>query len=763
MPNCDNRHWPFRLDTATGKLLRRCCAASVLLTLFCLIASSSLLLPQAAFASQTRLALVLGGGGARGGAHVGILKQLDAHGIVPDIIVGTSFGSLVGGLYAAGNSGAEIEALLQHAQLGELFQQITPRDTRSFRRKEDDSNLLVKLNLRLDGRKVLLPNSLVSAHNFRMWLKDQLVAYPDAQQYFGLDVKFAAVGTDLVNGREIVLDSGLLEESIYASMALPGLMEPVDRGTQLIVDGGLVNNLPISTAMDMGATHIIAVDVGTPFYDKADINSSVDAIDQMARLLTRGNTEDTIRNAENNDQILLFRPNLDDISTASFDKINLAFAEGERVAKLRDSEIQAFKGISARGDRPIAKARAGAADGLNIASVNFTTDSRLSDRFLASHLSLHEGDQFNRQVFEKGVQRLYGTELFNRIVYSTHIQDTETTDVSVNVLEKRGRSFVQFGLTIDQDFEDVSEFGLGLAYTKTQLNSQGAEWRTKLEVATDTSVTTELYQPFGSQFQYFASASMEYSLPMEENRESGDSSRFDVYFGQIALGRYFSNWGSLSWEYGEGEAGDNSPEDLRFDVTHINFQRDTLNDPAFPTSGLRFSLSDRWTNFKATALDIPVVRSNEASVDVAKFVTDNNHTAALWGTVAANLTSGTQDSLTAGGFLNLSGFEKDSLNVNKMMIVRALYYHQLTDKGLTNVFNIPLYLGGSLEHGSLRFGEERSGRSQTITAASVFVGANSVLGPLFLGVGRSDSGEERVYLSLGRPFVYELTSRKLQL
>lgn len=695
---------------------------------------------------------------------MGILKQLDAHGIVPDIIVGTSFGALVGGLYAAGNSGAEIETLLKQAKLDKLFQQITPRNSRSFRRKEDDNNLLVKLNLRLDGRKVLLPNSLISAHNFRLWLKDQLIAYPGTEQYYGLDTKFATVGTDLINGHEIVLDSGSLEESIYASMALPGLMEPVDRGSQLIVDGGLVNNLPISTAINMGATHVIAVDVGTPFYNKEDINSSIDSIDQMARLLTRGNTEEGIQSASTNEQILLFRPDLNDISTASFQKIDLAIDKGERVAKLRDREIQQFKGISARQDRPIVRAQTGAADGLPIGSLNFTTDSRLSDRFLGAHFTLKEGDRFNRPEFERGIQRLYGTELFNRIVYTTNVNDNETADVSVNVLEKRGRSFVQFGLTIDQDFKNVSEFGLGLAYTKSQLNSLGGEWRTKLNVKKESGVTTEFYQPFGSRLQYFAAASLDYSMQKEDSDVSATNSpRLDVYVGQVALGRYFSNWGSLSLEYAEGRVGGDQFDGLQLEVTQLTLQRDTLNDPAFPTSGLRFSLTDHWSNIKTKLPQLPVLRANELSLDVAKFVSKNNHTLALWGTAAANLASGTQDTLSAGGFLNLSGYERQSISAKQMMILRTLYYHQLSDKGLTNVFNIPVYIGGSVEHGSLRFDDASESRPRSITAGSVFVGANSVLGPLFLGVGRSDSGEERVYLSLGRPFVYELTSTKLKL
>lgn len=735
-----------------------------------LLLCSVLAASSSAYAAESKLALVLGGGGARGGAHIGILKQLDAHGIVPDIIVGTSFGSLIGGLYAAGNSGEEVEAIIKNAELENLFQQISPRQSRSFRRKQDDSELLVKLHIRFEDGKLLLPDGLVSPHRFRLWLADQFKDFKAENQFSDLDVQFATVGTDLVNGDQLVLQQGAIDESIYASMALPGLMQPVDRGEQLIVDGGLVNNLPISAAREMGATHIIAVDVGTPFYLKDEINSSVKSIDQMARLLTRGNTERSMAAAEEDQEhVLLIRPQLDGITTAGFKDIDKSIAEGERLAQALDEEFTRFEDKPARDSQSIRKAEHTPTSKHTVRSIDFSTNSALSDDYLSAHFKTKKGDYFNRDVLEEDLQRLYGTDLFDQLRYSTE-SDGEQLDIKVDALEHRGRNFMQFGLTLDEDFKGVSDYSLNFSYTQTQVNAHGAEWRTNLEINKYPKISTEFYQPFGNSAQYFAVAGGSFTRAESLNDAATAKDRANLGFLRLGAGRYFSNWGSLSFDHqiGRTELGYNASLDFDFGdldiaVTEFQFERDTLDDPAFPSAGMRFSAAHRTTTLEAGPIDI---KSKDAALDLAKFYSKGRNTFALWGTYATSLDKNEEDDnpVSVGGFLNLSGLERNSLDRNKAAIIRTLFYRRLSQTGLTNVFSVPLYVGSSLEYGKLwESTDTGTTQRESITAGSVFVGANSVLGPLFIGAGYANTGDSRIYLSLGRPFVYELTSTNLDI
>lgn len=747
----------FDKSMSTGPLIPNK-TVSINLLLWLLVLSVHICVPPSAMASETRLALVLGGGGARGGAHIGVLKQLDSLGIVPDIVVGTSIGSLIGGLYAAGNSGAEVESIITGVELENLFQQISPRQSRSFRRKKDDSDLLVKLRLRIENGKLLFPDGLVSTHPFRLWLAEQFKDFVSGGEFDELDVKFATVSTDLANGEKLVLNQGSIEESIYASMSVPGLMKPIEKAGQLLVDGGLVDNLPISVAKQLGATHIIAVDVGTPFYKLEQINSSVRSLDQMARLQTRGNTERSIAVAQKDKNILLISPELDGISTAAFKDIELAIAEGERTANLMYHEIEQYKGLSERGDREIRLPKPSNTELLKVRSLEFTTNAALSRKYLSAHFETREGDYFNRNLIGEDIQRLYGTGLFNRIQYTTSNISETGVDVKVSALEERGRSFVQFGLTLDEDFKNVSEFGLNFAHTKTQLNSSGTALHTQLSINSDPSISTELYQPFGKHLQYFTSMTGTYSRPDIRDAGALKAERLNAYSLQWGLGRYFSNWGSVSIDRLLGRASING-ETLKLTVSELKLERDTLDDPAFPTIGTRFTLASRWTRLQFGSFD---TTSEQTSLDAAKFISSGRNTLALWGTYAVGGDSVLNENpLEVGGFLNLSGFERNGLEKNEIAIARTMFYRRLSKSELTNVFSVPLYAGSSLEYGRLYEKTASKTISENIFAGSVFVGANSVIGPLLLGVGVADTGESRIYLSLGRPFVYELTSTDL--
>src|SRR5476651_1151640 len=198
-----------------------------------------------------RIGLVLSGGGARGMAHVGVLKVLDDLHVHLDAIAGTSMGAVVGGLYASGMSGRDIEVLLSSPEWQDAFRERVPRAELSFRRKEEDRDFLVNFPLGIQGRELLIPTGLVQEQKLTQILRRAALPAATISRFDELSTPFRAVATDLETGEPVVMDSGDLATALRASMSAPGVFAPVERDGRLLVDGGLVENLPIDVARSM--------------------------------------------------------------------------------------------------------------------------------------------------------------------------------------------------------------------------------------------------------------------------------------------------------------------------------------------------------------------------------------------------------------------------------------------------------------------------------------------------------------------------------
>src|SRR6188508_2454695 len=222
-----------------------------------------LLLAQAVHAAEgerPRVGLVLSGGGARGAAHVGVLKVLDEMHVPVDAIAGTSMGAVVGGLYASGMSADEIEKLISSVNWQDAFQDRPPRAELGFRRKQDDRNFLVRyaLGVREDG--FVLPQGLVQGQKLEQVLRNAALPVAQIRDFNRLPIPFRAVATDLETGEAVLMDSGDLVTAMRASMSAPGVFAPAQRDGRLLIDGGLVENLPIDVARQMGVDILIVVD-----------------------------------------------------------------------------------------------------------------------------------------------------------------------------------------------------------------------------------------------------------------------------------------------------------------------------------------------------------------------------------------------------------------------------------------------------------------------------------------------------------------------
>src|SRR5690554_605230 len=233
------------------ELMRRIFSSYVSIIIFCLL--STAFAQPIVEAKHERVGLVLSGGAARGLAHIGVLKALEEQGVAIDAIAGTSMGAVVGGLYAAGYSIAELEQLATELDWQQALSDAPPREDIPFRRKQDDRDFLVrqKLSFRDDG-SLGLPLGVIQGQNLALLLERLLVHASDTRDFDHLPIRFRAVATDIANDEKVVFRSGHLPQAIRASMSIPAVFAPVEIKGRLLVDGGMVDNIPMDVARDMG-------------------------------------------------------------------------------------------------------------------------------------------------------------------------------------------------------------------------------------------------------------------------------------------------------------------------------------------------------------------------------------------------------------------------------------------------------------------------------------------------------------------------------
>jgi NTE family protein len=255
---------------------------------------------------RPKIGLVLSGGGARGAAHIGVLEVLEEMHIPIDCIVGTSMGSIVGGLYASGMSPAEINEALATIDWEDAFNDNIPREDRSFRRKRDDDLYLIKHKPGIgDDGKIKLPTGFLQGQKIDLIFKELTLPVSDIKNFDQLNIPFRAVATDITTGEMVVFSSGDLAKSMRASMSIPGIFAPMEMDGRLLVDGGVSNNLPVDVARDMGAEIVIVVDISTPLKKREELTSALSITAQLTGILTRRNTEAQIATLSDKDILIV--------------------------------------------------------------------------------------------------------------------------------------------------------------------------------------------------------------------------------------------------------------------------------------------------------------------------------------------------------------------------------------------------------------------------------------------------------------------------
>jgi NTE family protein len=705
---------------------------------------------------RPRIGLVLSGGGARGAAHIGVLKVLEELRVPITCITGTSMGSIVGAAYASGTSVDEMEATVSRMSAEALFREQPPRFEQSMRRKGDDHINYIGPEIGIRDNKVQLPKGLVSGVQLESVLR-QLSKTRGYYDFDRLPIPFRAVATDIVTGEAVVLRSGELASAMRASMSVPGAFAPARIGGRTLLDGGLVRNLPVDVARDLCADVVIAVNLGSPLLREDEVGSILGVTQQMVNILTEQNVQQSLRELRPGD--VLLTPNLEGFSSSDFNSLPAIVVRGEEVARAARSELarfsipeQEYQQLRRRQSAPPTPV-AGSADEIRIESLR-----RVNPRAVVALMDTQEGAPLVAETIDHDMQRIYGSGDFEHVGYRVTQQAGENL-LSVEAIEKAwGPDYLRFGLNLSSDFSGDAFFNLLGSYRQTWINSLGAEWRTDIQVGRNSLLVSEFYQPLNVTGLFFVAPRIDVNRePIDLFLDANRIARYDVKSADAAmdLGLQVTRWGEARLGVLRGRL------DAELDTGPAALAPTALDETelgAF-TAQLKFDQLDSVTlprrGFAATAKFYSSEQALGADETYAKWDADflgaysfGEHTLQL-GLQGSGTFSGTRpryDQASLGGFLHLSGLRTFELYGDEMRLGRLVYQHRLLRQSLLE----GMFIGISFEAGQVREPVVPGNPTGVLKGGSIFLAMDTLLGPVYLAYGFAEGGRESAYFLLGQ-------------
>ncbi len=698
--------------------------------------------------------LLLSGGGARGAAHVGVLKVLEQEHVQVDAIVGTSMGALVGGLYAAGMPAAEIEAIVRGTDWNQLFQERPERTLESYRRKQDERDFLVRGQLRLDRLKPSLPLGAIEGRHIVEMLRRLTEPVAAIHDFSRLPIPFLAVATDLETGEAVVLDRGDLALAMRASMAVPGVFTPVEIAGRHLVDGGIAENLATGVAARLGPARLVAVDIASPPLPFAELGSAVGVLNQAFTLLMA--KENERRTAELDADDLLIRPALGTFSSAAFAQAGDAIEIGEEAARAARTELRRLAVSAAEyaawrdGRRPAPPRESTlqevAVHGPDSADVRATT--RRIERVL--------GKPANREELQREADRARATGLYETVDLRLEPLDAGGARAELELVPRPGGDdLLRVGLRLFDDFEGATDFDVGLRWLGRHVTDLDLDARVDLRVGERQTAALDLYRPIGRSHTFFLGSAVGYReepfAVYQEDLVLVRLRRRDL-FARLDAGAALGRWGELRFGVEQNWSRLRQSSDqgldiqgLRFDETiaSVRFGLDTLDDATLPGRGalVRSELA------RVVASDLAEDGVTFGSLALHRAWSAANYRIAA-GTEVADVVSGTPlfPRVEAGGLFRLSGFSESELRGSRLAIGGLRFARELAGAAARNA----VFVGGSLELGGVWPAERAMSLEEAVVNGSAFLSIDSLVGPIFVYLGFAEGGQRSWGFTLGR-------------
>jgi len=703
---------------------------------------------------RPRVALVLSGGGARGFAHIGVLRVLNELHIPVDIVVGTSMGSVVGGAFAAGASVRDLEGIARDTDWDRVIADRPPRDALAFRRREEDILLPSRIEFGVSREGLSLPPGAASNAALEAALNKVLPAGTRDKPVSQLPLPFRSVASDLVTGELVDLVDTPLFLTIRASLAVPGVFAPVRIHDRLVADGGLVRNLPVDMARKMGADIVIAVNVGTPLAPEKDLHSAIGVAQQMLNILTEQNVQRSLKELQPQD--ILISPDLNGITFLDFKRHDAAIRAGERAARAL-AERLAPLAVPAP-DYALLENRRLAAPALDdtplpLAHLEVRGAGDVNAKALAAQTGLVKGEPVTREQVRAAADTLWGRGDLARV--ESEISDNGgKRSVVIRATEAPWASNrVRFGLELGSDFDEANSFAFKLMHVKSNLNGWGGELRTVARIGTARELGVQYFQPLGPGSPWYVSPTLALGSSATDVFVEGRRLMRIGFTGRsasLAVGRELGNWGdvqagvtrqrgTLSSVIPDSGAAPQSAWDT---TQFLRYRVDTLDSLAFPTRG---ALLEARVEHSRGEEEPGARLSQSAIVGMGAFHTGEwaGHMYGEW----AHARSGSAP-ISLGGFLRLSGTAPDSMQGRSVLFARLAMARRIAA--------LPSTLGGALRAGfSLEAGGGYDPTYSSLRdvafrqAVSGFLAVDTRFGPAYLAAGATKNGDRTFYIFLG--------------
>ena len=403
---------------------------------------------------RKKIGLVLSGGGAKGFAHIGVLKVLEKAGVKIDYIGGTSMGAVVGGLYASGYNATQIDSIFEYTDFDELLKDYIPRTSKSFYEKRNDE--LYALTLPFNNFKIGVPIALSKGlYNYNLLAKlTNKVRH--IRDFNKLPIPFVCIATDIEKGKEVILNSGYLAQAMMASSAFPSLFSPIEIDGKILIDGGVTNNYPVEELRKMGAEIIIGVDVQDDLKDRNNLNEATRILVQITNL-------DMIAKMKSKIELtnIYLKPDVADYGVISFSDGKNIIKKGEEAAL---AKIDQIKKLGSPNIPPPSQSVKFEIAELNLKNLEINKLENYTRAYILGKLRFKVGDELTYKKLENGINTLNATQNFSRINYSLNPAENGDT-LRINLVENETKTFLKFGL----HYDDLYKSALLINFTHKKL------------------------------------------------------------------------------------------------------------------------------------------------------------------------------------------------------------------------------------------------------------------------------------------------------
>jgi NTE family protein len=736
----------------------------LILALCCGVLASSAAtaqLPEPVVAAPARqsVGLVLSGGGARGGAHIGVLKALEELRVPVDYVAGTSIGAVIGGFYVSGMTVVDLEQLVESLEWETAFLNVTPRQLKSFRRKRDDDSFLVNQKPGLNDGEFELPIGLVQGQVIDMIISRETLRASQVQDFDQLAIPFRAVAGDIVTGEAVVLSSGSLARAIRASMSIPAALSPIDIDGRLLVDGGIAMNLPVEVARAMGAEVVIAVDISSDLLGRETLRSVLDITSQLTNLLTRNGTLDQREKLTATDLLLVPRFS-DELTSMDFARMRETIQTGYDTVMQNRAQFEQLALTEEQYQAHLAARRDPRMRELPVVEfVRLENDGPVADSVVDARLGAIElGAPLDVDAVETAMNTVYGLDYYQNVRYGL-VSDSDGTGIELELDAREwGPNYLQLGMNYSSAADSDSLFGLAASYLSTAINPLGGEWRATAVIGDEPALIADLYQPFGPKGLYFYAPSLNL-VSTQFNVYEGDERVTEAQLREatleFALGRELLTWGEYrfglraargAFDLRVGDPSYISEEDFRRGEFFGRFSVDTMDSVSFPREGAQAVLE--WRASRQQLLDADA-DFDQLLLAASYAKTWGRHTMLTTLRWDATISGVAADSrlYRMGGFFDISGLNRNQLSGQHATRIGAAYYRRIGDLAL-----FPAFAGVSMELGNVWATREDISTHGAILGGSFWAGVDTPIGPVYIGYGRAEGGEDAFYVSLGRVF-----------